>query len=106
MEGNTSRSNINQSEMKLEVLTPVNEKNVVFWDVTPCGTCKNRRFVYFFAACFGCQLLLTLFLVRRFVTLTMAAILSSETSALTRATRRNIPEDGLLHRREINVRCY
>jgi hypothetical protein len=20
-------------------------KNVVFWDVTPCGSCKNRRFV-------------------------------------------------------------
>jgi hypothetical protein len=19
-------------------------KNVVFWDVTPCGSCKNRRF--------------------------------------------------------------
>jgi hypothetical protein len=19
-------------------------KNVIFWDVTPCGTCKNRRF--------------------------------------------------------------
>jgi hypothetical protein len=19
-------------------------KNAVFWDVTPCGTCKNRRF--------------------------------------------------------------
>jgi hypothetical protein len=19
-------------------------KNIVFWDVTPCGSCKNRRF--------------------------------------------------------------
>jgi hypothetical protein len=43
--------------------------------------------VYFFAACFGCYLLLTLFLARRFVTLMMDAIISSETAVLTRATR-------------------
>jgi hypothetical protein len=32
------------------------------------------------------------------VTLMMATIRSSETSALTIATRRKIPEDGILHR--------
>jgi hypothetical protein len=37
-----------------------------------------------------------LFLARRFITLMMGAIRSSETSVLTRATRRNIPEDGFL----------
>jgi hypothetical protein len=24
--------------------TAVTMKNDVFWDVTPCGSCKNRRF--------------------------------------------------------------
>jgi hypothetical protein len=27
-----------------EVFMTVTMKNVVFWDVTPCGSCKNRRF--------------------------------------------------------------
>jgi hypothetical protein len=41
-------------------------KNAVLWDVTPCGSCKNRRF--------GGALV------------------------LSRATRHNISEDGILQR--------
>jgi hypothetical protein len=31
--------------VRFEVFTAVTMKNGVFWDVTPCGPCKNRRFV-------------------------------------------------------------
>jgi hypothetical protein len=30
--------------VRSEVFTAVTMKNVVFWDVTQCGSCKNRRF--------------------------------------------------------------
>jgi hypothetical protein len=30
--------------VRFEVSTAVTMKNGVFWDVTPCGSCKNRRF--------------------------------------------------------------
>jgi hypothetical protein len=52
-------------------------KNTVFWNVTPCGSCKNRRFG-------GTWRLI------------MEALRSSKTSVITRATRRKIPEDGIL----------
>jgi hypothetical protein len=30
--------------VRFEVFKAVTMKNGIFWDVTPCGSCKNRRF--------------------------------------------------------------
>jgi hypothetical protein len=32
------------SSVRFEVFTAVTMKNGVFWVVTPCASCKNRRF--------------------------------------------------------------
>jgi hypothetical protein len=33
-----------RENVRFEVFKAVTMKNGVFWDVTPCGSCKNRRF--------------------------------------------------------------
>jgi hypothetical protein len=30
--------------LRFEAFTAVTMKDAVFWDVTPCGSCKKRRF--------------------------------------------------------------
>jgi hypothetical protein len=51
-----NKIDITFDHLRFEVFTVVTTKNGVFWDVTPCGSCKNR--------CFDCELQLT-FLVHR-----------------------------------------
>jgi hypothetical protein len=104
-------------------------KDVVFWDMTPCGSSnKNRSFGGIYRL--HLQRNETLFPVRSedmlttdavhpsvmsisslrngnthsLLTLQMEAICSSETSVLvTRVTRRHIPEDSILHCRKLHM---
>jgi hypothetical protein len=86
-------------------------KNSIFLNVTPCGSCKNRYFrgTYRFhhkgdqnqqATVFLRSVLRLLFGVNVpsspiLAALIMEAIRSSEMSVLTKASRRNIPEEGI-----------
>jgi Na+/H+-translocating membrane pyrophosphatase len=85
------KQEIRLSLVKFEVFTAVTMKNGVFWDVAQCGSCTSN--IIFLLSVL--RLLVTANVVptsRTYVTLMMEAICSSETSVLTRVTRRNIPE--------------
>jgi hypothetical protein len=40
----TRSTNVSKLPVRFEVFTAVTVKNGVSWDVTPRGSCKNRRF--------------------------------------------------------------
>jgi hypothetical protein len=76
-------------------------KHAVFWDATACDSCKNRRFGGTYRLHqqggkireLGDKAVSSLLIL---CTLLMEVIRSSETSVLERATRRHIPEDGII----------
>jgi hypothetical protein len=75
-------------------------KNVVFWDMPPCGFIINRHL--------SVVNRLTLFLARVISsTLKMEAKRSSETLVHNKPTLRHIPEDDILHSHRLeNLKSY
>jgi hypothetical protein len=82
--------------VRFDIFMAVTMKNAVFWDVTTCGSCKNRRFgetyrLHHQGDKIG-ELGTTLA-----VTSNRSMLWSNTLSILTRATRRNISGDGILY---------
>jgi hypothetical protein len=92
----------------------VTKKNAVFWDITLCGSCKNRRFGTTYQlyhqdkesqrarnnVSSNFPVTVTADVVPsslNLFALMMEAIRSSVTSVLTRATRHFFKENGILH---------
>jgi hypothetical protein len=95
------------SVVSFEASTVVSMKNAIYWDVTPCGSCKNRRFR---ETCSLHNFLVNDKVVhtsRIHFTVMIEATRYSETLVLTSATRCHITEDGIPHsHRSENLKSY
>jgi hypothetical protein len=74
-------------------------KNYVFWDVTPCDSCKNRYVLQLLVTGNIITISLIIFILNTEV------ICFSETSDLSRAIRHHIPEDNKLYSNVLFERC-
>jgi hypothetical protein len=90
--------------VRFKVFAAVTMKDAVFWDMTPCGSCKNRRFLGTYhlhhrLTRIG-ELRITAVASNRnsliLVTSMIETIRPSETSVLARTTGRHIPENCIL----------
>jgi hypothetical protein len=72
-------------------------KNGVFWDVSPCGSCRRQCFGGTYRSVLQSPATLTCFSSLIVFTLKMEEIRSSEMSVHTRTTRRHIPKNAILH---------
>jgi hypothetical protein len=85
--------------VRFEVSTAVTMMSIIFWEMTPCGSYKNRRFGGSYrlqsstSRCLYKSLQLRSVTCSHSCTLKMEAIRSWETSVLIRATRCHLPED-------------
>jgi hypothetical protein len=78
---------------------------IIFWEMMPCGSYKNRLSSTSLCLCKSLQLRSVT--CSHSCTLKMEAIRSSETSVVIRATRRNLPEDDNHHsHRRGNLKSY
>jgi hypothetical protein len=100
--------------VRFEVSTAVTMIIIIFWEMTPCGSYKNRRFGGSYRLHIqgvwvqtSTERVVSSCIDSDSYTLKMEAIRSSETSVLIRATRQYFPEDDKHHsHRRGNLKSY